>query len=238
MAVAASIFASSAHAQAPNSPKGAAPGYVYPGQHYGGGGGYGRYGYGGYGYGGFGGGTTAAGSYATGMSNVIRAQGQYNVMTSEAMINAEQARQIYIENRQRATQAYFQMRQMNQSYRDAERGPPATPEMLARIAKSGVPKPLSPAQLDPVSGLIAWPATFQSDAFAAYRAQLDRLFELRAQDKAHVGQVTYTEVKQLTNGMQAKLDQLLRDKAVTDPDYVAGRAFLDSLAQMAHAPTL
>jgi len=30
-------------------------------------------------------------------------------------------------------------------------------EELARIAKEGVPKPLSPSQVDPVSGKIEWP---------------------------------------------------------------------------------
>ncbi|HTI50672.1 MAG TPA: hypothetical protein VL475_06970, partial [Planctomycetaceae bacterium] len=61
--------------------------------------GLGGYGYGGMGYGmgGYGGGT-AAGNYLQGMSQVVRAQGQYNEQTSRAMINYEDARTKYIDN--------------------------------------------------------------------------------------------------------------------------------------------
>src|SRR5262245_66634310 len=54
-------------------------------------------GYGGYGYG-YGGGT-AAGNYMYGMSNVIRAEGQYNLLTSMAGVNNEEARSKILDNR-------------------------------------------------------------------------------------------------------------------------------------------
>src|SRR5262245_32416903 len=59
--------------------------------------------YGGYGGWGFnnGIGSTAAGSYLGGLASAIRAEGQYNLMSSAAAINLEEAAKRDIENRQR-----------------------------------------------------------------------------------------------------------------------------------------
>src|SRR5262245_25745017 len=79
-------------------------------------------------YGGYGGGTTAAGSASTGMANVISAQGDYNLSTSEAAINMTQAQSAEIQNRQEYTNTYFEMRATNKAARAAEEGPPPTAE--------------------------------------------------------------------------------------------------------------
>ena len=63
-----------------------------------------------------------------------------------------QAQKQEIENRAQWTQTYFDMRAVNRAARAAERGPRPTMEQLARIAHEGIPAPLSPSQVDPVSG--------------------------------------------------------------------------------------
>ncbi len=111
----------------------------------GGGGGYGG-GYGGFGWGGYGGvGSTAAGSYLTGMGNAIRAQGQYNLDTSAAAINATAAQNRAIQNNMLWTQTYFEKRRINQAYRDSQRRPPGDKETWLRLAQEGRPSDCLPA---------------------------------------------------------------------------------------------
>jgi hypothetical protein len=106
--------------------------------------------YGGWGY--EGGATTAAGSAMNGMASVISSAGDYNLSTSAAAVNMTQAQKQYIENRQSATNAYFEMRAANRAAREAERGPRPTVEQMARIAQAGVPKTLDAYQSPHRSG--------------------------------------------------------------------------------------
>src|SRR5580658_11295167 len=63
------------------------------------------------------GGGTAAGNYQMGAADLTRAAGLYNLYTAMAGISEEQARAMDIQNRLKATEAYFEMRKMNQKYR-------------------------------------------------------------------------------------------------------------------------
>ena len=61
------------------------------------------------GWGGYSGGGTVAGSAMNGMASVISAKGNYNLSTSAAAINMTQAQKNSIQNRNLATNTYFQM---------------------------------------------------------------------------------------------------------------------------------
>ena len=115
-----------------------------------------------------------------GMASVISAKGNYNLSTSAAAINMTQAQKNEIENRQQYTNTYFQMRATNKAAREAEAGPPPTMEQIARMAREGVPKPLGPSQMDPVTGQINWPDALQDDSFASQRGEVEQLFATRA----------------------------------------------------------
>jgi hypothetical protein len=134
-------------------------------------------------------GSTVAGSYAAGMGQVIRAQGMYNLTTSEAMINAEEARRRELENKQLATQTFFEMRRMNREYRAAEeaaRRPERSPyDVRGQRPVASTRPTLNPSQLDPVTGEIAWPPALRDDAFAPAREQLEHLFMTHAQHSAN-----------------------------------------------------
>lgn len=131
-------ISANARAQAPDvSPGGYAPGAVAVAPYYGGGG----YGYGGYNN--WGAGSTPAGSYLTGAANAIRAEGQYNLMSSAATINLEEAAKREIENRKRWTDAYFEMRRVNDAYNHPKR-PPTPPETWVRLAHEAAPARLPP----------------------------------------------------------------------------------------------
>ncbi|REK19025.1 MAG: hypothetical protein DWQ37_02360 [Planctomycetota bacterium] len=181
---------------------------------------------GGYGYGGYGGATTAAGSSMNGMANVISSKGDYNLSTSAAAVNMTQAEKQEIENRQLYTDTYFEMRETNKAARENERGPKLTAEQLARIAHEKAPKPLSPGEMDAVSGHLNWPPALQQDSYALERAQVERLFA----SYARLGALNYsdrTKARDLINGMNQELKDQVRD--IPAPDYTESKNFLKSL---------
>ncbi len=73
------------------------------------------------GYPGYSGASTAAESAAHGVSDVVQAAGAANLMNSEAAKNYEAARSQYIDNRLKGTKTYFEMKQYNKDYRDANK---------------------------------------------------------------------------------------------------------------------
>src|SRR5690348_12667087 len=78
--------------------------------------GYGGYGgYGGFGYGGAG--STAFGSAMLGIGAATAAAGSYNLNTSMAARNYQDAYEHWILNQKLREQTYFDMRRMNASYR-------------------------------------------------------------------------------------------------------------------------
>lgn len=141
-------------------------------------GGYGGYGYGG-GWGGGWGGGTAAGNYQMGAADLTRAAGLYNLTTAMAAISAEQAQSMDIQNRIKGTEAYFEMRKINQSYRAAESAARnKTTEGSFRYGHAATVKRLTIARLDPVTGKLDWPKILMREKYAPYRTTLDRLFVL------------------------------------------------------------
>jgi hypothetical protein len=209
-----------------------APGYV-PG----GGGGYRApyYGYGGYGYGGWGAGSTPAGSYLSGLGQAIRAQGQYNLMTSAAAINLEEADKKDIENQKLWTNTYFEMRKINQAYKDSQRGPMPTAEDWVRLAHEGVPERLNSSALDPVTGHVAWPSALQTDDFRKQREALDAMFADRAIMHGAIGVDSHTKIRATVEEMLANLKDHIRD--IDTRYYLEARNFLSSLAREADSPT-
>lgn len=170
--------------------------------------------------------STAAGSALNGMANAISAMGNYNLSTSAAAVNMTQARRNDIANRQIYTDAYFQMRAANRTYRAAEAAPRPTAEQLARLARDGAPKPLSPSELDSINGRINWPTALQQETFAAERTELEKLSATQA---TH-GTLTVAEqmaARKMIESMFADLKS--RVSEIPPQDYVASRNFLRSL---------
>ena len=177
--------------------------------------------------------STPGESYARGMSDVIRAQGQNALLSSQAAINMTEAQREYMRNRDEWTNTYFQMRDANRTYRAKERGERPTVEDLVRYAQAGKPKPLSPSDLDQLTGGIAWPSLLTSDQFANDRAELEQLFTQRA-DAGGLSWDDRQKVGQVTKEMLADLRKLVRK--VPQMEYIASRRFLESLAYEAQRP--
>ena len=144
-------------------------------------------GYGGYGYGGGWGGGTAAGNYMNGMSNVIRSEGEYNLLTSQAGVNNEEARSRYLDNKKKWWHNYLEMSEQHQQL-DAERYAPTN---IRPRPSPSPPSPTSPGSLpdvlDPVTGQINWPETLSAPAYEDLRKEIEQLFELRAKTSHTAG---------------------------------------------------
>lgn len=190
---------------------------------------------GGWGWGGWGGGAaTADQAAATGMANLVYSAGAYNLQTSQAAINYEQARSQNIANRLQGTQTYFEMRKINTEARTAERGRGMTTEEAWRYAQIGAPKRVTPYQLDPVSGRIFWPAQLQNPKFDDYRKQLDELFRQREMAHGSVGYDVYSKIQNTTSAFLAELKKNISE--IPSGEYVKAKSFIESLAYESQFP--
>ena len=177
-------------------------------------------GYGGYGV------STPASANMRGMSSMIRAQGQYNLLTSRALINSQAARSRYIDNQVKWQQAYHTMRRSAEAYWEQDREQrAATRDRWLASRGSGQAPPLSPSQFNPHTGAIHWPAVLSSPEFAANRSTVEELFGIRAHTSG--ASASHAQVHAALREMSAKL----RSEIHTLPphEYLAGRKFLDSL---------
>lgn len=162
-----------------------------------------------------------------GAADLVRAWGDFAYNRSLAMINYEEARGRYIENRVDATKAYFDMRAINRQARAEEAGPRPTREDAERYARNRVPNRLATHELDPTLGNVNWPALLQSDAFESERRQIAELMQQRAKTAGDVNSPINQQIRQLTDQMESKLKASIA--SVTPSDYIAGKNFLKSL---------
>jgi hypothetical protein len=202
--------------------------------------GYGRGG-GGYGYGGgYGGaGTTVAGSYLLGTAALTQAAGQFNMYTSRAAVNYQQAYQLGIQNRKLAVQTYFDLRRMNASYRAEQemQHPHATPDEIAAFNQSRVPEPLSANVFDPGHGVLDWPPLLARPEFADHRAKIEALYGDWAADPhgSGLGTQNCRDIEQAVADMSDKLHSEIKD--FKPDEYIAATKFLKSLAFQGRSPS-
>jgi hypothetical protein len=182
----------------------------------------------------YGRGSTPYSSYANGMANSIRAQGAATLANAQAAIAYEQARTLYIQNREAATKAYFDMRQMNRDAVAAERGHVPSHEEIVRSASMNEPPRLSASQLDPVSGHIVWPDILTGPNYTAYRNKLDALFVNRAHHSSLPGESISAEIRETGHQMQEELRKHINE--LPNQEFEESHKFLNSLVFEVHAP--
>jgi hypothetical protein len=179
--------------------------------------------------------TTPDQGLAYGLARVIQAEARYNADTAEAAINFSEARRREIDNFQKWTETYFEVRRLNREMRAAERGKRPTEADLFRYAQIGKPRRLTPSELDAITGEIAWPLLLRASDLTRERAALDQIFAQRAASGV-IDADGYLAVYQLTTALHDQLRERIRDVPVYD--YVHARRFLDSLAYEVHLPAL
>ncbi len=191
--------------------------------------GYGGWGYGG--YGGYGAGSTPAGSFLAGSAMLTYAAGQYNLNTSAAAKNYQQAYSQWIDNQKKRTETYFDMRRMNASYRaemEAQH-PHPTSDQIAAFNKSRDPDRLNIDQYDPATSVLNWPPTLREPEFAELRTKLENLFAERLGDPTQSGLGTrnYRAIERAVNEMNDVLHKKIGE--IHPDEYIAAHKFLTSL---------
>jgi hypothetical protein len=193
---------------------------------------------GGGGYGG-GAGSTPFGSAMAGMAMFTRAAGQYNLTTSQAAVNYQQAYQQYIQNRKLAVQTAADLRRMNASYRAEQEmlHPHATPEEIAAFNQARLAQPLSGNVFDPGHGVIAWPPSLQRSEFDDNRHQIEGLFAEWAADPhaSGLGTENCRDIQHAVSDLNDKLHAQI--KQFQPDEYIAASKFLRSLASQARSPS-
>jgi len=189
--------------------------------------GMGRWGMGGYA-------STAQQGAAYGMAQVIRSQGYANLQNSEAAEEWGDAKAEEMDDREKWTNTYFDMRRTNREARAEERGPPITQEQAIRLAHKRAPSRLTTTQLDPVTGHITYPLVLTDSVFDSYRENVDRLFAERASSGGSVSYDQFEEIQQAVNDFAEALKGRVDKYAAGD--YGTARTFLSSLAHEARFP--
>jgi hypothetical protein len=180
--------------------------------------------------------STAAEGYANGLGNVLQSAGSYNLQTSQAAINLTQAQKQNIDNHVAGTQAYFEMRKINQDSRKALDTPGLTTEDSWRIAQANLPKRPTQMQLDPVTGRIYWPIGLQAPQFQKYRQQLDSLFVQRETSHGGIGYETFMQIQDVTDAMLTELKKNINQ--YKSGDYIQLKNFVEGLAYEAKFPAV
>jgi hypothetical protein len=170
-----------------------------------------------------------------GIAKIIRSVGDYNLLTSQALLNLSEVERREMENWKQFTTTYFEVRRLNRDYRALERGPRPSDAEIARINAGGRPRRLTPSELDTISGQIVWPIVLQAVEFAQYREEIGRLFAARASHGV-LGLDEYLAADRVTLVMLDVLRQHIYD--VPPADYMVARRFLESLGYEARFPAI
>jgi hypothetical protein len=179
------------------------------------------------GYGDWGGVGTAESSAAHGYADYIRSEGYYNLLTAQGRVYAEQARAQYLENRRTAFQGYWAGKEQRSAI-DAQKRESSrhSQEALTIAGKYNAPQPLGAELLNPQTGKVVWPKALLDNKYAAQRAEIEKLFELRV--KTPSGPNSQTKIQAATGELATLLKKNITSTSATD--YMKARKFLDSLA--------
>lgn len=178
--------------------------------------------------------STPAQAQAQGLADVTRSAGAANLMNSAAAQNYTQAESQRLDNDMKATETYFQKRNINESYQKSQERPRLSDEALFRVNKERTPDRLSASQLDSVTGQIAWPLVLQDSAFAEYRTKLEADFAERAEKGGTIGPDAFLDIRKTTEAMTNELKKLVRKYPGTE--YAQARDFIKSLSYETNIP--
>ncbi|HZN35425.1 MAG TPA: hypothetical protein VFB80_16465 [Pirellulaceae bacterium] len=171
-----------------------------------------------------------------GLGYLRRSTGEMNYFNSLSNINNQEAAARYLVNREKATETYFRMQQINRAAREATRPERLTAEQQIALARQQAPNGLNPAQYNRELGRLSWPAALSADMFAPERLLLDRAFAARAPSDAGDGSAFHSQVKQLTLAMDAKLKEHLPLLSTTE--YMAAKKFILGLSVESRQPMI
>lgn len=167
------------------------------------------------------------------MGDLIRAQGQYELLHQQALLQNMEVQRQAMQNRVQSMQTYLQLRELNKQV--VESINPTRDKYAAPTPPRATPvKRLSASQLDPVTGDITWAPALAGDEFAPYRQQIQTLFTARAHHVGGVGTTADAEIRRAADDMEAELHR--RIDSYKPQEYVDARHFIEALAYEARYP--
>ena len=180
--------------------------------------------------------STAAEGFLRGAADVTRAAGDYNYNTSLALINTEVARDLYLDNRLKAVNTYFEAKRINRESRDYNNSRPTSAD-ITRYSQDRAPLRLESHQFEPVLGRLTWPGTLSGAEYAAERTALEDAFAKRVGGNSGLTSESYSKIKSNVEIMEARLQTEIA--TMSPAEYAAAKSFLSSLeyeAQLVAAP--
>ena len=170
-----------------------------------------------------------------GLSDVVRAASQSSSSgPSSPLVDAQTAQGMSYDNQIKATNTYFQKRQLNRMYRQAEKGPRHTQSDYAKWAHDRAPDRLNSSQIDSFAGRINWPVVLRGEAYRKNRERLDVLYASHTAAGGGINTYEYAEIQQRSKEMQAQLR--LNISNITTEQYSYARTFLEGLRYEARHP--
>ena len=165
--------------------------------------------------------------FLRGWADLWRGVGDFNYNTSLALINREEARSRYMDNRMKWVNTYFGMRRANLEARSYERGPRKTATEIENFMKKPAAAQLSVREFNRALGRISWPIVLQDEAFAAERATLNELFANRTVNNSGDGSANHYEVSEVLAELKNKVNGHVR--SLGSKNFTHAKRFLSSL---------
>ena len=124
--------------------------------------------------------STAGESYARGAGDMMRSAGDRNLSNSQAAINMQDAYSKGIDNSIKATNAYWERREIYNQHREKKLY--EISEHRKRVIARNRLQPLTPSEFDRSTGAITWPKVLTQPQYDQYRDTLDELFLKQAKN--------------------------------------------------------
>lgn len=167
-----------------------------------------------------------------GTGALLRGAGEARYLGSLALINHEYARRLYIENRELATQTYFNMKRINRAARQELARPRATAQDLARYAKDRLPAVLSGQEYDRENGYVVWPSVLLLERFDGDRELIDSLVVQRSNSNVPMMELD-SQIASVTDSMLKSLR--VKGEDLNSTDFIKAMKFIKSLNYEARA---
>jgi hypothetical protein len=146
--------------------------------------------------------------------------------------NAAEQREL-INNARMLNELYYEFKERNRAYRLLQIAREhSSPEVIAKVQLSNVPRWLGPDELNRETGAIAWPLALRGEEFARLRTQIEEAFRGRltssASNEADTEELVREDVNVMIGLLRTHIEEMPAD------EYMLARKFLDSVAYAAH----
>lgn len=145
---------------------------------------------------------------------------------SSPLVDAQTAKSMGYDNQIKAVNTYFQKRQLNRMYRNAEKR--YTARQVVEWSKKHQPERLSAAQFNRSTLRLNWPVVLRADRYQSSREEIDRLIPLHVRAGGGVNTNQYATLSQKLKDMKSVLKT--QTKEVPIEQYISAKEFVETVA--------